>query len=176
MKPSQIIGILILLVAVISIVVFVKNENKEVEEAYNTSTGKMETYDPETFGKGYGATRMSEERMEIRKSRERNKILMIGGGILAVIIIIFLTIKSSENKKDPSKNLAILKDKNIITQTEYEEKLEHSKNVESEKRILETKKKEYKKLVSELDNLKAKGILTEEEYQQKLIKIKEKTG
>ncbi len=176
MKPSQIIGILIFLVIGISIVVFVKNEKKEVKEAFNTSTGKMETYDPETFGKGYGVTRMSEESMEIRKSKERNRILIIGGGIFAIVFIIFFVTKSSEDKKDPEKNLAILKDKNIISQAEYEEKLSQSKIVENEKRIQEAKRKEYKKLVAELDNLKAKRILSEQEYQEKLIKIKEKTA
>ncbi len=176
MKPSKIIGIVIFLVIGIAVVVFVKNENKEVKKAFNTSTGKMETYDPETFGKNSGVTRMSEESMNIRKSKERNNILMIGGGILAVIVIGFLMTKSNENKKDPVKNLEILKEKNIISQSEYDEKIEHSKKVENQKKIQESKKREYKKLVAELDNLKAKGILTETEYQEKLIKIKEKTA
>ncbi len=174
MKLSQIIGILIFLILAIAIFAIVKNENKELKRGYNISTGKTETYDPDY--KGFGVTQMSEESLELRKSKQRNKILMIGGGILAFIAIIFFVTKSNEDKKDPIKNLATLKDRNIITQSEYEDKLRQSKEVEQNNKILENKKKEYKKLLSELNNLKAKGILTEEEYQQKLNKIKEKTA
>ena len=152
----------------ISVASLVKNENKEVKRLINSDTRKIETYDPDSRG----LRRMSEKSMERKKSKEQNKILMIGGGVLAVFVIGFLIIKSNENKKDPIKNLETLKMKNIISQSEFKEKIKQSKEIENENR----KKKESKKLVAELDNLKAKGILTEQEYQQKLIKIQEKTA
>lgn len=166
MKSSEIIAIVALIIAIAVIGIFLNNENSKFKDF------KMYP-DREEYAKP--SIDVRKQMFENRKDENRNEILMVGVGILAVIIIGFIIVKADENKKDPVRNLATLKDKNIITQSEYKEKIEYSRNTEIEKRILETKKREYKKLVSELDNLRAKGILTEEEYQQKLIKIKEKT-
>jgi len=179
MKSSQVIVIIILIVAGFSIFFFVKNQNKKVIRAINEN-GQNEVYKPQNekaYSKGFSRSvvRTTEESFEMEKSKERNKILLTGGGILVAILVVFMVVKSNENKNDPIKNLENLKQKKIISESEYQEKIEHYKKVENKNRVLESKKREYKKLVSELDNLKAKGILTEEEYQQKLIKIKEKT-
>lgn len=180
MKSSQVIVIIILIVAGFSIFFFVKNQNKKVIRALNEN-GRYETYKPaneKAYSEGYSRSvvRTTEKSFEMEKSKKRNKILLTGGGILMAILVVFMLVKSNENKNDPIKNLENLKQNKIISESEYQEKIEHSKNVANEKRVLESKNREYKKLVSELDNLKAKGILTEEEYQQKLIKIKEKTA
>lgn len=168
MKSSKIILIIAIIASIVAIVVYLKNKNSTFKD--------FELY-PESYGThAKPSIEVQKNIYEFRKEEKKAKILKVGTGILAVIIIGYIIVKFSENKKDPLKNLATLKDKNIISQSEYKEKIEHSKKVEKEKRIFETKKREYKKLVSELDNLKAKGILTEEEYQEKLIKIKEKTA
>src|SRR5690606_4223191 len=77
---------------------------------------------------------------------------------------------NAENKKHNSKieNLAHLKDKGILTEKEYDEKI---KNLESSK--IETQLKfsdDYKKLKSLFDD----GILTKEEFETKVKILTEK--
>ena len=165
MKSSRVFGFLIFLVVVITAFALVNNESKELRLPLNMSTGERETFSP--YSPIDNLMRMSDEGLKIKKSKERNKILMIGGGFLSIFLIAFFLTKANEDKKDPLKNLEILKNNNIISQSEYDEKVHRSK-------IIGDKKKEFQKLLAELDNLKAKEILTDEEYQQKLIKIKEK--
>lgn len=177
MKTSKIFGILSFLILITTLFLIFKNENKELKKAYNTSTGKMETYDPETYGGAGGIIHeMSEESMQLRKSKERKKILLIGGGILTISLLLYSSNKTSEIKNDPIKNLEYLKNKNIISKTEFEEKRKQAEKIESEKKIAEAKNKELQKVISELANLKRQGILTEKEYQDKIKQIKDKTA
>ena len=89
----------------ISVASLVKNENKEVKRLINSDTRKIETYDPDSRG----LRRMSEKSMERKKSKEQNKILMIGGGVLAVFVIgipitplvwQFMSIYNEKNARD----------------------------------------------------------------------------
>jgi len=169
MKSSKIIVTIALIIVIAIIGVFLKNKNSKFKD--------YEMY-PESKGQAYAkpSVEVQKRSYEYDKEKKNNAILKVGAGIFAVIIIGFIIAKSSENKKDPIRNLATLKDKNIISQSEYDEKIERTKEIQNERKSSEIRKREYNKLVAELENLKAKGILTEEEYQQKLIKIKENTA
>jgi len=169
MKLSNIILTITLLIILGVIGIYVNNENSEFKD--------FEMY-PELKGQAYSLPPIDVQKrtFEFKKTEKRNEILKTGGILILLSILTYGGIAIFENKKDPKRNLATLKEKNIITQSEYDEKIEHSKKVANEKKALGIKKREYKKLVSELDNLKAKGILSEEEYQEKLIKIEEKTA
>lgn len=113
--------------------------------------------------------------VEIIRKEKNKKILQTGGGFFVAILVAFILVRSKENTNDPARNLEKLRQKNIISESEYKAKIQHAKNQGLEKRALQKKEREYKKLVSELDSLKAKGIISEDEYQQKLIKVREKT-
>lgn len=180
MKVSQVIVIIMLIVVGVSAFFLVKNENRNVIQRINES-GQYETFKPENekaYSEGYSRSiiRTSKESFEIDKREKRNKILFSSGGILIGFLIVFRLLKANENKNNPIKNLKNLKQDKIISESEYQEKIEYSKIIDNKKKVLQSKKKQYKKLLGELNSLKSKGILTEEEYKQKLIKINENTG
>lgn len=183
MKKSQVFRIIILLVAGIMLFSFIKNEEKasSLIESYDKGQMSISDYREYTQQVNRGASPFAFDAnhsitIEIYRNKKRENILFTGGGILAVLLVSFIYVRIYENKNDPIKNLENLKLNKIISNSEYLEKIEHSKNVQNQKKILENKKREYKKLATELENLKEKGILTENEYQEKLIKIKEKTA
>lgn len=183
MKVSQVLMIIFLIVVGITIFSFIKNEKTATSLIASIKQGKMsinayrDYTSPDQVGVANFAFSANHSNVvELVRKERNNKILSTGGGFLAVIFVVFIVVKSYENKKDPIKNLDNLKQNKIISESEYQEKIEHSKEVENNNKRIESKKREYKKLVSELNNLKEKGILTEDEYQQKLIKITEKTA
>jgi hypothetical protein len=119
-------------------------------------------------------TRDANQRIRILKKQlkdcQTEKLKKIGIPIVIIVVIILIVLfffNNEKNKKNPLKNLDNLKKNNIITQEEYEEKINNSKN--------NTQKKLNKKLISEVENLRDKGILTEEESRRKIKKIKKRT-
>lgn len=183
MKVSQILMIAILIVAGITIYSFIKNEKTATSLIDDIKQGKMslnayrEYTSPEQVGVANFAFSANHSlAVELERKERNNRILSTGGGVLAVILVVFMLVRSYENINDPTKNLEKLRQENIISESEYEAKIQYAKNLGLEKRTLQIKEREFKKLVSELDNLKAKGIISEDEYQQKLITIREKTA
>ena len=183
MKVSQVLMILISIVIGSTIYFFIKNEEKAKSIIADFENGKLpineyREYKGENqygvsnfaFGANHSAT------IEIYRKKKNKKILQTGGGFSIAILIAFMLVKSYENKNDPKKKLEKLRQKNIISESEYREKVQHFKNFKFEKRTEEIKQREFNKLVTELDYLKGIGIISEDEYQQKLIKIKEKTA
>lgn len=171
MKVSNIILIGALIILAVVLYHFVKNENREVYRSYNISTGKHETYDPETKESGSGLIKMSEDRMNDLKSKQRKKLLVITGVLGTLIIVVFVLAKQKENRIDPIKNLDNLKEKNIISQDEYNDKIVESQRLKKLKKEEAIKEKEKKKLIEELKNLKTNGLLSEQEFSEKLEKI-----
>ena len=101
-------------------------------------------------------------------NKKMNAPYINAGMIGVILVILFFVLKINEDKTDPIKNLERLKDNNLISESEFEEKIEITKNIKYEK----YKIKKQNKLIKEITNLKEKGILTELEFQDKLEKIK----
>ncbi|TBW30007.1 SHOCT domain-containing protein [Gramella sp. KN1008] len=183
MKVSQILMIIMLTVIGITILFFIKNENRAKSIIEDLKNGQIPINDLRDYKDekdlgvspfAFGANHILS--VEIVRKEKNNKILQRGGGFFVVILVVFMLVRSNENKKDPTKNLEKLRQKNIISESEYQAKIQYAKNLGLEKRAKQIKEREIKKLVSELDSLKAKGIISEDEYQQKLIKVREKTA
>lgn len=162
MKNSSITLTAILIISLISVVLFFKNETytprnmteiKEYLYPMNVIYGKNTNY----F-------------IEEKRKEKRIKILLYGGVPILILSIFYFYLKSSEDKNDPIKNLHKLKEKQILTDSEFKEKVAEAEK----KEILKSQKKEIDKLIAELNNLRDKGILTESEYKIKLNKIRTK--
>ncbi|MDX1718827.1 MAG: hypothetical protein R3353_01605 [Salegentibacter mishustinae] len=180
MKVSQILLVLMLTVIGFTIFFFIKNENRAKSIIEDLKNGQIPINDirdykdekdrgvsPFAFGADHIQT------VEIHREKKNKKILQRGGGFFIAMLVVFLLVRSNENKNDPTKNLEKLRQKNIISEFEYKTKIQKAKNLELEKKAIQIKEREIKKIISELDNLKSKGIISENEYQQKLIKIRE---
>ena len=183
MKVSQVLLTIMLIILGITIFFFIKNENRArsiIEDLKNgqVSIDDIRDYrDPDHIGvSNFSFSANHIYSIELVRKENNKKILQRGGGFFVAILVVFILVRSNENKKDPTKNLEKLRQKNIISESEYEAKIQYAKNLGLEKRTLQIKEREYKKLVSELNNLKAKGIISEDEYQQKLITVREKTA
>jgi hypothetical protein len=173
MKSSKVVLIISLIVGGILLFYFVKNENREVYRSYNSTSGKLETFDPESLNGGSGLLRMSEERMKDLKKEERERLLLISIGFFLFLMVGFILTKNNENRNDPIKNLNSLKQKSILSQDEFNSKIKESQKIEIQNKQRAIREAEKKKLIRKLQNLKDKGLLTEQEFDDKLKKIEE---
>lgn len=167
MKNSNLLIFIVLVVIVMAI----QNQNKKVFKARNIDTGKVEAYHEPI---GNSLYRTTEESFEKEKQENLTKMLLIGGGAILVLGFITFYLKSGEDKVDPIKNLNNLKAKEIITQTEFDQKVLEARDIESKKRIEYENEKQTKKLFSELENLKEKGIISQIEFDNKKDLIRKK--
>lgn len=104
-----------------------------------------------------------------KKAKQIKNAPKINGAIIGLILVIlFFVVLHYEDKNDPIKNLEELKENNLITQSEFEDKVKIAKN----KKIENIEMKKQEKLINELKNLREKGILTETEFEEKLSKVK----
>jgi len=114
--------------------------------------------------------------IKIYQERKRKEILTTGGVISTIFFVLFIIVLLYENKTNPKKNLDSLRKNNIISESEYKDKIEETERLKIANKDIKRRKKEYEKLLTELNNLKAKGILSEDEYNEKLLKISELTA
>lgn len=148
MKVSQILMVIILIVIGSTTFFLIRNEKRAKSIIADFENGQMpinelrdykDSNDVGVSNFAFGANHSLS--VEIVRKEKNKKILLTGGGFFAAILVVFMFVRSNENKNDPIKNLKELRQKNIISESEYKEKFHHSKNVKLEKRILEMKKK-----------------------------------
>lgn len=104
------------------------------------------------------------------KDDARNKILLIGFGVVVSLIVIYTIIKKQEDKTDIVKILENLKHNSIITTEEYNIKINDARNLKEKTNI----EKEKQKIIVDLENLKSKGIIDDPEYLEKIKLIQTK--
>lgn len=108
---------------------------------------------------------------EIR-AKNQIKIPVIGGIVVIGLIFLSRLIAQQEDKDNPIKNLENLKNTKIISEEEYESKLNLAKNIELENKQKKELEKFNKKSIEELENLRKKGILSESEFNEKMEYLK----
>ena len=157
MKISNLIVVLVLLTIGISAYFVYQNNEKDVWDFHPNGVyehmGHFKTFEQD-------------------KADARNKILLIGAGVIVLLIIIYFSVSKQEDKTDPLKNLENLKNNSIITTEEYNTKVNDARNLKEK----ENREKEKRKIIVELDNLKSKGIINDAEYLEKVKLIQAKFG
>jgi len=151
---------IIIIVIGVCIAKIIQSRNETVSEHFGNNIGTISDYHE------------LEEGVNKDKQAEQIKIALIGGGIILFFLAIMSVFKTKENKIDPYKNLVNLKNSLVITQEEYDKKIQDAKLIEQKNIDDNKKEKELKKLVENLENLKAKGIISDIEFDEKLMIIK----
>lgn len=167
MKKSKFFLILSLLSGLIFFISLISNEtaNPKTIDEIKKFTGEELIVISETLRND----------IEIYRESKRERILTNFGIPFIICLLIFFIVKSSENKKDPLKNLESLKNSGVITNEEFIEKSVKSREQTAKEIKTRARNKEEKKLISELENLKNKGILNETEFKNKVQKIRNRT-
>lgn len=160
MKTSKIIIFLIVIVLGVGLVKILIIYNIPFSKYYGNSF-YYDDYDEQI------------RRMNEYKRTDQIKIGLICIGICILLLGIYSKIKKGEDKIDPIKSLQSLKNKSIISNEEFNFKMDELKTIEIENFNNLKKKKEKDKIILDLENLKQKGILTEEEFNIK-VKLLEK--
>ena len=156
MKFSKIIiWIIVLTVAVIGFYLY-KNHNGTTSEILGTNLGFV-TSAEDLYNS-----------LLRRKEKNQNEILIKGAIFLFIELIIYFYFKREEDKHDPLKHLANLRETSVFSDEEYKLKLETTMEVIEQGKILTKKNLEKRKITSELNSLRDKGIITESEYQEKI--------